>query len=97
MIAGVHSTPRWAEFTHIGALAGRKRKPGSHSLFRREFPGPIVARLLLPGSNDSAGVAYACLLLRDLDLADHFPRTDTEQRLHLLFHFRHQCRRVLEV
>jgi hypothetical protein len=29
-------------------MAG-KEKPGSRSLFRREFPGPIVARLLLPG------------------------------------------------
>ena len=26
-----------------------KKEPGSRSLFRREFPGPIVAGLLLPG------------------------------------------------
>ena len=33
-----------------------KKEPGSRSLFRREFPGPIVARLLLPGSILPAGV-----------------------------------------
>src|ERR1051326_190087 len=80
----------------VGFSHARKEEPGSRSLFRREFPGPIVARLLLPGPVLSAGMSPT-LLFRHLDVADDLTRSDTEQRLHLLFDFGHQRGAVLEI
>src|SRR5262249_14373222 len=69
-----------------GAVAcseGSFRVPTSQGYFS---PAYSVSRCRNPG-----------LLFGDLDLADHFPRTDTEQRLHFLFDFSHERRAVLEV
>src|SRR4051812_25878818 len=76
----------------------QKKKPGSRSLFRREFPGPIVPRPLLPGLFlQRRWGRSTSLLFRGLGLRDDLPRTDSKQRLHLLFDLRHQRRAVLEV
>src|ERR1051325_2177799 len=43
---------------------GQKKDRGVVTLSRREFPGPDVARLLLPGLNPSPAHSFHCSSLR---------------------------------
>jgi hypothetical protein len=63
--------------------ATTEEKPGSRSLFRREFPGPIVLGLLLPGSivspHNERVVRLLLLRVRHFKLGrHHISRSDTE-------------------